>query len=76
MAHKSLDEAEHDFQMGCALAECKAFFAKMTKVQLNDWYEKTCGYRPSKDDPSMSVSEVRQLCEEYRFEQKLDDGDY
>lgn len=38
---------------------------RMTPAQLNDWYEKTVGYRPQVDDPIMTDKALRELCAEY-----------
>jgi hypothetical protein len=40
-------------------------FEAMTASQLNDWYEKTVGYRPQVDKPTMTDLELRLLCNGY-----------
>lgn len=40
-------------------------FGTMTAAELNDWYEKKVGYRPQVDDPSMSETDLRELCLSY-----------
>lgn len=40
-------------------------FDAMSSADLNDWYEKTIGYRSQIDDPTMSDADLRQLCREY-----------
>lgn len=39
-----------------------ADFTDMTAAQLNDWYERTVGYRPQVDDPTLDDAELRKLC--------------
>lgn len=45
----------------------------MTADQLNAWYERTVGYRPQTDDPTMTDDALRQLCKEMAAEHALHD---
>lgn len=40
-------------------------FSTMSAAQLNDWYERTVGYRPQVDEPKMTDDELRALCVSY-----------
>lgn len=36
-------------------------FDSMSREQLDSWYEKTVGYKPTEDDPNMTTDELRSL---------------
>ncbi len=42
-----------------------AAFDTMTAEGLNDWYERTVGYRPQVDCPAMTDDDLRGLCRSY-----------
>jgi len=47
------------------MAEDRVSFADVSADAMNDWYEETVGYRPQADSPSMTDSELRDLCQGY-----------
>jgi len=40
-------------------------FSSMTETQLNDWYEERVGYCPQVDDPTMTETELMEMCLSY-----------
>lgn len=50
------------------LATRKKYRAWRKAQEANDWYERTVGYRPQEDDPSMTDVELFALCDSMREE--------